>query len=253
MSRKTRRRNKLSARRSVIFPDTVIPKNEKEIILSYVNGITLPKKRFAFYLSLAHRTLRDAGMKYGQESFARTSEDFKQHRPPSVLRLTENPKLAPAIFKAWRLISLNDSLDSLKELTAKILRETLEAGKPADGFIVAPLIRQSHPADGFQSLPSLIDQQIELAREIGELGAEIQGHRSERLARIGITKVKGAKPLIGSRKKTIPDWDPTLRRLRKVHPGWSDRSVVQEALKNHPAQLHGSEGALRRRVAFLRS
>jgi hypothetical protein len=245
MSRKTRRRNKPSARRSVIFPDTVVPKNEKEIILSYVTGIMLPKKSIAFYLERAERTLRDAGMKYGQESFARTSEDFKQHRPPSVSRLTENPKLAPAIFKAWSLISLNDSLDSLNELTAKILRETFEAGKPADGF---------------QNLPSLIDRQNELAREIGELGAEIQGHGSERLARIGKAKVKGAKPLIGSRKKTIPAYDSTLRRLRKEHPDWSGRSIVREALKNPPAQLqpgssfgHGSVGALRRRLALIES
>jgi hypothetical protein len=245
MSRKTRRRNTPSARRSVIFPDTVVPKNEKEIILSYVTGIMLPKKPIAFYLERAERTLRDAGMKYGQESFARTSKDFEQHRPPSVLRLTENPKLAPAIFKAWTLISLNDSLDSLNKLTAKILRETFEAGKPADGF---------------QNLPSLIDQQNELARKIGELGAEIQGHKSERLARIGNTKVKGAKPLTDIRIKTIPAWDRTLRRLRKLHPNWSDRSVAREALKNPPAQLqpgksfgHGSAGALRRRLALLRS
>jgi hypothetical protein len=243
MSGGTKRKNKPSGR-SVIFPDTAVPKNQHEIILSYVTGIRLPKKSVAFYLERAHRTLRDAGMEYGQESFARTTEDFKQHRLPLPSRLTENTKHDPAIFKAWRLISLLDSLNCLDELAAKILLETLLAGKPADGF---------------ENLPSLIDQQNAMRLEIGELGAEMQGHKSERLARIGKRKVEGAKPLAGSTGKTILLWDRLLLALLKLHPDWSDRHIVREALKNPPANLkpgtrgHGSEGSLRRRVRFLRS
>jgi hypothetical protein len=245
MARDTKRKPKPPAGRSVIFPDTVIPKNQNEIILSYVTGIRLPKKSVAFYLELANRTLRDAGMEYGQASFARTEKDFKQKRPPSPSRLTENTKHDPAIFKAWRLISLHDSLNCLDELTAKILLETLLAGKPADGF---------------ENLPSLIDQQNAMRLEIGELGAEIQGHKSERLARIGKTKVKGAKALAGSAVKTIPFWDrPLLALLKLHHRSWSDRHIVREALKNPPAEVrlgtfgHGSYGSLRKRVAVLRS
>lgn len=244
MMRGTKRKTKPSAVRSVIFPDTAIPKTQNEILLSYVTGIRLPKKSVAFYLERAHRTLRDAGMEYGQASFARTTEDFEQHQPPSPSRLTENTKHDPAIFKAWRLISLNDSFNCLDGLTAKILRETVEAGKPADGF---------------ENLPCLIDQQNAMRLEIGELGAEMQGHKSERLARIGKRKVEGAKPLAGSTGKTILLWDRLLLALLKLHPDWSDRHIVREALKNPPANLkpgtrgHGSEGSLRRRVRFLRS
>jgi hypothetical protein len=216
-----------------VFPDTVLPKNRKEIILQYVTGIDLPKKPIAFYLERAERSLRDAGFEYDQASFDRWTEDCK---------------LTPQIYEAWLLISRVKSLEVIHGLVLKILRETTEAGKPVEGF---------------ESIPSLIDHENAIAKEIGALGERIEGHKSDRIAQIGQTKVMNVRSMRGGKKERTDArrtlWEGKLRREINTHPDLSDREIARNVLGNPPKPLNprkkrgdGSLSALRRYVRDIR-
>jgi hypothetical protein len=213
-----------------VFPDTVLPKNRKEIILQYVTGIDLPKKPIAFYSERAERTLRDAGMKYDQASYARTTEDFKQHRPPSVLRLTENPKLAPAIYEAWRLISLVESLEVIHGLVLKILRETTDAGSLVEGF---------------ENIPGLIDQENTIAIEIGALGERIEGHKSNQAAFEGSGRMRryaeGRSKIERNRKDIKRNFLRLYRELKRANLKATRNKLIEDALTLYPQKYPNTD------------
>jgi hypothetical protein len=216
-------------RTSVIFPDTEFPKNWNKIRSQSASVMWAPRRPLEPHRALAELTLKGAGFAHDSESLDRISNDCN---------------LAPEIREAFRLLTLHEYL---AESNRQFSQEIALAG--------------SHklPDSCIDFIRFLFEDSQEVAGEIAALGKSIIARQSERLARIGKTKVKGAKPLARSTGKTIPLWDRVLLALLKLYPNWSNRHIAREALKNPPANLkpgtrgHGSLGSLRRRVALLRS
>jgi hypothetical protein len=204
---RSRAKRKTKSHRA-IFPDTVVPKNRNEIILQSVTGIDLPKKPIALYLGRAERTLREARLNYDQASFD---------------RFTENSKLNPEIYEAWRLVSRVEDLEVIHDLVLKILRETTEAGRPVEGF---------------ENLPSLIDQEKGIAVEIGALGERIEGHKSDQAAFEGSGRMRryaeGRRTIKRNRKGVKRNFLILYRELKKANSKATRNKLIKDALTLYP-------------------